>query len=142
MSEYTDHTPVVDARQGLPRWVTFALLAAIVVIFAISFALAPRPSDADAEAFGGTDSVVTEILEEGGVEPWFEPFFQPESGEIESGLFAMQAALGAGILGYALGNLRGRRTTTDALASSDHSTGLHRGTEAPARRRRDEPRRP
>ncbi|MDN5563134.1 MULTISPECIES: energy-coupling factor ABC transporter substrate-binding protein [Luteococcus] len=91
------------------RWVTPVLIAAIVAIFALCMALAPRPSGADAEAFGGTDAAVTEVLADKGVEPWFEPLFSPDSGEIESGLFALQAALGAGAFGFVLGNLRGRR---------------------------------
>lgn len=91
-------------------WVTGALVAAIVAIFALCLVLADTSSAAEGEAFGGTDSVVTTQLAESGVEPWFEPLFEPNSGEVESGLFAVQAALGAGILGYCLGNLNGRRT--------------------------------
>ncbi len=92
-----------------PRpWLNWLLVAAIVAIFVISFVVAPKPSGDDAEAFSGTDSVVTETLQEEGTEPWFKPIFEPGSGEIESGLFALQAALGAGVLGFALGNLRGR----------------------------------
>lgn len=99
-------------------WVTLALVAAIVVIFVLSFALAPKPTSDDEEAFAGTDSVVTEVLEGEGAEPWFEPIFEPGSGEIESGLFALQAALGAGIVGFALGNLRGRARMRDELAAT------------------------
>ncbi|HMR50176.1 MAG TPA: energy-coupling factor ABC transporter substrate-binding protein [Arachnia sp.] len=94
------------------------LIAAFVGIFAFSFAMAPAPAEGE-ESFAGSDSVVTGVLEDHGVEPWFDPIFEPGSGEIESGLFAMQAALGAGILGFALGNLRGRavqRREQDALA--------------------------
>lgn len=95
-------------------WVTPVLLALLVAVFAISFFLAPRPvSDAE-EPFGGTDAAVTAMLEEGGAEPWFEPVFELGSGELESGLFGLQAALGAGVLGYALGNLRGRKAARDA----------------------------
>ncbi|MEZ5084935.1 MAG: energy-coupling factor ABC transporter substrate-binding protein [Tessaracoccus sp.] len=84
------------------------LIAAFVGIFAFSFIMAPAPADGE-ESFAGSDSVVTGVLEEEhGVEPWFDPIFEPGSGEIESGLFAIQAGLGAGILGFALGNLRGR----------------------------------
>ncbi|GAA1390870.1 energy-coupling factor ABC transporter substrate-binding protein [Luteococcus peritonei] len=91
------------------RWKVVGLLLAIVAIFALCLALAPKPSG-DGESFGGTDAAVTEVLEEQGVEPWFSSVFQPGSSEIESGLFALQAALGGGVLGYALGNLRGRRS--------------------------------
>ena len=38
--------------------------------------------------------------------PWFSSFFEPASGEIESLLFASQAALGAGIVGYYIGATR------------------------------------
>lgn len=95
------------------------LVAAIVAIFVFSFAMAPAPADGE-ESFGGTDSAVTSILEEHGVEPWFQPLFEPGSGEIESGLFAVQAALGAGILGFALGSLRRRAVVArDASAPTD-----------------------
>lgn len=88
--------------------VSFLLLAGIAAIFVLSFLLAPKPGAADGEAFGGTDALVTEHLEATGVEPWFHPLVELGSGELESGLFALQAAIGASIGGYALGNLRGR----------------------------------
>jgi cobalt/nickel transport protein len=40
--------------------------------------------------------------------PWFQPFFNPPSKEVESLLFASQAALGAGLLGYVIGRYQGR----------------------------------
>lgn len=97
------------------------LVAIIALIFAVSFAIAPQPADGE-EAFGGTDAAVTGILEEQGVEPWFSPVFEPGSGEIESGLFALQAALGGAVLGFALGQLRGRaavRRELEPVAGSD-----------------------
>ena len=70
------------------------------------------------EGFAGTDSVVTEVLEQEGTKPWFQPIFEPGSAEIESGLFALQAALGAGIVGFALGNLRGRAKSREEAAAA------------------------
>ncbi|MGV8845956.1 energy-coupling factor ABC transporter substrate-binding protein [Tessaracoccus sp.] len=96
-----------EKKLGMSWWVTGILVAVLVAIFALSFSLAPTAAEGD-ESFAGTDSVVTEMLEDQGVEPWFTPIFEPGSGEIESGLFALQAALGAGLFGYALGNLQGR----------------------------------
>jgi cobalt/nickel transport protein len=41
-------------------------------------------------------------------EPWFTSFWKPPSDEIESLLFSLQAALGAGLLGYYIGLRRGQ----------------------------------
>lgn len=51
--------------------------------------------------------VITEINPE--YQPWFKSFWQPPSSEIESLLFASQAAIGAGIIGYAIGFYKGRK---------------------------------
>ncbi len=96
---------------------TALLLVALFAVLAFSFVVAPRPDHPDEEAFGGTDAQVTAMLEDDGHEPWFSPIFEPGSGEIESGLFALQAALGAGVVGYALGNLRGRKAARDESAA-------------------------
>ena len=79
-----------------------------IAIFAFSLTMAPKPAEGE-EAFGGSDAAVTAILEdEHGALPWFSPIFEPGSGEIESGLFALQAAIGAGFIGYYLGVARTR----------------------------------
>lgn len=97
--------------------VTLALLAGIVAVLAISFFLGGlRQDPAAEEGFGGTDSQVTSILDENGVTPWFHPVVELGSGELESGLFAAQAALGGIVLGYCIGRLQGRRRTEPAVA--------------------------
>ena len=68
----------------LNKWEIIAGLVALVLLFCIPFYTAPAESE-----FGGTDSAVTDILEENGAEPWFKPVAPPAGGEIESGLFAM-----------------------------------------------------
>lgn len=42
---------------------------------------------------------------------WFKPILEPASGEIETFLFATQAALGAGVIGYVIGRYKGRAET-------------------------------
>jgi cobalt/nickel transport protein len=60
--------------------------------------------------FTGTDDQATRAIEaaEPGYQPWFQPLWEPPSSEIESLLFALQAALGAGVIGYVLGRRHAR----------------------------------
>ena len=88
----------------LNKWGIGIGLVVLVLLFCIPFYTAPADSE-----FGGTDSAVTDILQENGTEPWFKPIAEPAGPEVESGLFAMQAALGSGIMFYCLGRMAGRR---------------------------------
>jgi cobalt/nickel transport protein len=60
--------------------------------------------------YGGSDNRAQEAIGEikPGYEPWFKPLYEPPSGEVASLLFASQAALGAGVIGYVIGMYRGR----------------------------------
>ncbi|MHB1455351.1 MAG: energy-coupling factor ABC transporter substrate-binding protein [Armatimonadota bacterium] len=80
-----------------------------VVVLAILPLCIPRPKSEN--LFAGADaqaeSVITQINPH--YKPWAFPLFEPPSGEVESFLFALQAALGAGVLFYYIGYMRGRR---------------------------------
>lgn len=97
----------------------------ILIMAVIILALLPlwivQPVD-DAEIFAGADgegmAAITEIVPT--YEPWFSPLWEPPGGEIESLLFALQAALGGAFIGYYLGGsvararaFRELRETTD-----------------------------
>jgi len=87
--------------------VNVLIVVAVVALFAI-----PLLVDGGTAEYGGTDAAVTEDLEAGGYTPWFDSLFSP-AGEVESGLFALQAGIGGLALGYVLGRLRGRRLTQE-----------------------------
>lgn len=82
----------------------------ILIGLVILLAVIPLMTIKDAE-FGGADGQAEGVIEEidPEYEPWFEPFMEPASGEIESLLFALQAAIGAGVIGYGIGLLKGKR---------------------------------
>lgn len=118
----SDPTTARFPRGG--AWITILSLAAVLAILIVSLQLAPRPSgESPGESFAGTDAAATEQLAGDGVEPWFSPIFEPGSGEIESGLFAAQAALGGALFGYAVGRLRGRRSESETPAVMSGAPG-------------------
>jgi cobalt/nickel transport protein len=101
------------------KWVTPVLLVILVAIFVVSLVLGGRKPAEEGEGFAGTDDAAAQAAEKAGAKEWIKPIFEPNSGEVESGLFALQAALGAGIVGYALGRMSGRRKGHDeAMAAS------------------------
>lgn len=64
---------------------------------------------------GGTDEQAVNAISkiDPSYKPWFKPLWEPPSGEVESLIFGLQAAAGAGVLCYALGYWRGRRERND-----------------------------
>ncbi len=65
----------------------------------------PGPDGNDVEIFAGSDSQAQSLIRKIAPDyrPWASPLLEPPSGEIASLLFALQAALGAGFIGYYLG---------------------------------------
>jgi len=86
------------------QWPNGLLLLAV-----IGLTVFPLMTVKDSE-FGGADGQAEEAITEVNpqYEPWFEPILEPPGGETESLLFALQAAFGAGIIGYGIGWYRGR----------------------------------
>ncbi len=83
------------------------LLVAALAVVPLAFGLGDHKEEPFAGADGEAETAITEIDPD--YEPWFSPLYEPPSGEIESALFALQAAIGAGVLAYYFGLRRGRR---------------------------------
>ena len=93
-----------------------ALLALAALVFGIALVLGTRAGG----EFGGTDAAATQEIEKSdhAYVPWFKPLWTQPGGEVESGLFAMQAALGAGVVGFVLGTFRERHRHTRAASAA------------------------
>lgn len=96
------------------NWITVvALLLACVLI-----AVIPLMTIHDSE-FGGADGQAEDAITQinPAYEPWAESPITPPGGETESLLFALQAALGAGVIcfgfGYLLARKKYRQDTAD-----------------------------
>ncbi|HET8687553.1 MAG TPA: energy-coupling factor ABC transporter substrate-binding protein [Methanosarcina sp.] len=86
------------------------IVLAILLIFAAQFIYMSSTTDAKYRgADGQAESVINDITG-GTYKPITEPIWEPPSGEIESLLFGLQAAIGAGILGYFFGYYRAKKS--------------------------------
>ena len=86
-----------------------------LILLAIVLALAILPlllsvTGALEAPFAGADDQGKEVIVASNpdYQPWFKPIWEPPSGEIENFFFALQGALGGGLLGYCLGLRRGQ----------------------------------
>jgi cobalt/nickel transport protein len=61
--------------------------------------------------FKGSDDLGTDAINQArpGYQPWFQPLWKPPSDEVEGLLSSLQAALGAGFLGYMIGRRQSSR---------------------------------
>lgn len=93
-----------------------ALTNVILILLVVFITIIPFFVAKNGE-FGGSDDqaeeAITQIDEN--YEPWFSPIFEPASGEIESLLFALQAAIGAGVIGFGLGYLKGKKKVNEEV---------------------------
>ena len=87
----------------------------ILILLVVALVVFPLIWKAGSEV-GGADDQVKDVVAEINPEykPWFEAIWSPPSAEVESFLFALQAAAGAGFIGYWIGFQRGRRSTRTA----------------------------
>lgn len=90
------------------------LLLGVIVLGILPLWIVEKPATGPdgkaAEIFTGADDKARNLISEinPDYQPWFQPLVEPASGEIASMLFALQAALGAGFIGYYLGVSRTR----------------------------------
>ena len=82
------------------------IVLAILVVFIGAFAYVSSTGN---HAWSGSDDQAKDTIDKltgGTYRPWAQSIWTPPSGEIESLLFALQAAFGSLIIGYFLGYYR------------------------------------
>jgi len=98
----------------MKRYQNLLMMIAVVALVALPLWMVKRPAPGadgkEVEIFAGADDkakdLITTIVPD--YKPWFKPLMEPPSGEIGSLLFALQAALGAGFIGYWYGSSKTR----------------------------------
>lgn len=95
----------------------------LIILVVIILAIIPLFIQQGAE-FGGADGEAEEAISEisSSYEPWFSNIWEPPSGEIESLLFVLQAAIGAGFIGYFIGYTRGKNRPKEAKENKTNVT--------------------
>ncbi|ASU84864.1 energy-coupling factor ABC transporter substrate-binding protein [Nocardiopsis gilva YIM 90087] len=120
-----------DGDRHPAAWATWAMVAAIAVIAVLPLAIGA--GDSREEPFAGADAQGQQAVEDidPAYEPWFSPIVELPSSEVESGLFALQAAIGAGIIGYYFGVVRTRsRMRTEQAQATGGPTDSTRAGDA------------
>ncbi|BDG32333.1 energy-coupling factor ABC transporter substrate-binding protein [Parageobacillus thermoglucosidasius] len=81
----------------------------LLLVFAVLLTAAPLLFIPHSD-FGGTDGQAEKIIQviAPHYQPWAQTIFEPPGGEVETLLFSVQAAVGAGIIGYIIGVYKGR----------------------------------
>ncbi len=87
--------------------IIFISISALLFLIYITYSVPIK----GANEWAGGDAILENqigVITGGQYKPWFTPIYQPASGEIETFLFATQAAIGALIVGYYIGYWKGQ----------------------------------
>ncbi len=84
----------------------------LLLLLAVVIAVVPLIWHSGA-AFGGSDDKAKDVIGEinPDYKPWFSSLWEPPSAEVETLLFSLQAALGAGFIGYFFGYRQGQKAS-------------------------------
>jgi len=101
------------------------IVVAILVVFIGAFAYVSSTGNHE---WSGSDDQAGNVIDKltgGSYQPWAHSIWTPPSGEIESLLFALQAAFGSLIIGYFLGYYRGLAKARAAATSEEQEGNLN-----------------
>ncbi|MCZ4695764.1 energy-coupling factor ABC transporter substrate-binding protein [Ancylomarina euxinus] len=81
------------------------LISAIILIVVLTLYYYPNAE------FAGADGLAEDYITQSqpNYKPWFSNIWEPPSGEIESLLFSLQAAIGTGVVAYVIGYYKGKK---------------------------------
>lgn len=85
------------------------IVVLLIAVIGLLTVFVPRMIGTTPEWGGADVAAANKIGEMSNYQPWFSPVWKPPSGEIETLLFSLQAAIGAGIIGYVAGLYTGRK---------------------------------
>jgi len=87
------------------------IVVILIAVIGLLTAFVPGMIGITPQWSGADTAASSKIGEISDYKPWFSPLWMPPSCEIETFLFSLQAAIGAGIIGYIAGLYIGRNET-------------------------------
>lgn len=108
----------------MKRYQNLLMMIAVVALVALPLWMIKKPAPGadgkEVKIFAGADDKAKDLV--GAIspdyKPWLKPLMEPPSGEIGSLLFALQAALGAGFIGYWYGCAKTRAKYDRAISTA------------------------
>ncbi|MDQ0216926.1 energy-coupling factor ABC transporter substrate-binding protein [Peribacillus cavernae] len=99
-----------------------SLLLLFLVVILATFPLITQKGTEFGGADGKAEEAIIEIQPD--YEPWFNSIWEPPGSETESLLFALQAAIGSGFIGYFIGVMRqkNKQATQEKEEKASHVT--------------------
>ncbi|BCS53198.1 energy-coupling factor ABC transporter substrate-binding protein [Geobacter sp. SVR] len=94
----------------MKRFQNLILLVLVIVLITVPLLMIkkpePGPDGKEVEIFTGSDDQAKDAITKinPSYKPWAKSLMEPPSGEVASLLFSLQAAIGAGFLGYWYGS--------------------------------------
>lgn len=100
----------------------------LLILLAVAISTAPlfMVKKQESGVFAGADDQAKAMIAtvRPDYKPWFSPLWEPPSAEVASLLFALQAAIGSGVLCYYLGYRRGRTAAETAKPVKDEHASV------------------
>ena len=96
----------------------------VLILLVLALVIVPLVMN-KAPELSGSDGMGMDLIGEidKNYQPWYGSLWEPPGGEMESLLFALQAAIGSGFIGYYFGYVKGKKRRQNELERQSEILG-------------------